>query len=364
MKTYKLGIIGFAHMHITSLVEYFLELPNIEWVACADTIPKIPSISTEPGTRRANLEYIVNKTGIKRVYEDYREMLEKEEFDIIIFCPENARHAEVAEAIAEKKVHMLTEKPMAESLPSALRMSRASRKNNVTLAVNWPTTWSPGIRKAKELIDNGEIGNIWQIKWRNGASLGPLAYGQKITDWEKGMEWWHQIAQGGGALLDYCCYGACLSRWFLGEPAISAYGIKANFTSHYGDAEDNAVIVTRFPSAMAILEATWSTVNTGVPYGLIIYGKTGTIVVDGPKLYVYKERGNKNPTCTYDELTLPEDRNTVAKELIYHLEIGESLHPTLDIPLNLDAMAILDAGIRSAKSGKAELVDSINWCAG
>lgn len=364
MNKYRVGVIGFAHSHITSLVSYFLDLPNIEWVACADTIPKFPSLSEEPGLRRANLKYTVEATGIKKVYEDYREMLEKEEFDIIIFCPENARHAEVAEAIAEKKIHMITEKPMAESLSSALKMARASWKNNVTLVVNWPTSWSPSVRKAKELIDNGEIGDIWQIKWRNGASMGPLAYGQKITDWEKGMEWWHQLDQGGGALLDYCCYGACLSRWFLGEPAISAYGIKANFTSHYGDAEDNAVIIARFPSAMSILEATWSTVNTGVPHGPIIYGTTGTIVVDGTSLYVYKERGNKNPTHVYEDLTLPEDRNTVAKEMIHHLETGEPLHPTLDIPLNLDAMAILDAGIRSAKSGKMELIDDINWCIG
>jgi predicted dehydrogenase len=364
MKIYKIGVIGFAHMHITSLVEYFLELPNIEWVACADTIPKVPSISTEPGTRKANLEYVVDKTGIKKVYKDYREMLEKEELDIVIFCPENSRHLEVAEAIAEKKIHMITEKPMAASLSEALKMAKSAWKNNVKLIINWPTTWSASIRKTKELIDAREIGDVWQVKWRNGASMGPLAYGQKITDWEKGMEWWHQEEQGGGALLDYCCYGACLSRWFLDKPAISAYGIKANFTSHYGDAEDNAVILVRFPSAMAILEATWTTVNTGIPYGPIIYGTTGTIVVDYERVYIYKERGKQTPTYTYENLSLPEDRNTLAKEVIHHLKTGDPLHPTLDIPLNLDAMAILDAGIRSAKSGKMELVNDINWCIG
>jgi len=364
MKTYRIGIIGFAHMHITSLVEYFLELPNIEWVACADTIPKVPSLSTEPGTRKANLKYVVDRTGIKRVYEDYRKMLEKEEFDIVIFCPENARHLEVAEAIGEKGAHMITEKPMAESFSSALKMAKIAQKNNVKLIVNWPTTWSPSIRKAKELIDEGEIGEIWEIKWRNGASMGPLAYGQKITDWEKGMEWWHQESQGGGALLDYCCYGACISRWFLETPAQSVLGVKANFTSHYGDAEDNAIIIARFPSTIAVLEATWSTVNTGIPDGPIIYGTKGTIVIDHTKLYVFKEKGSKVPTFSYEDLSLPESRNTLAKEVIHHLETGKALHPTLDIPLNLDAMAILDAGIRSARSGKVELVDNINWCIG
>jgi hypothetical protein len=37
------------------------------------------------------------------------------------------------------------------------------------------------------------------------------------------------------------------------------------------------------------------------------------------------------------------------------------VHPTLDVPLNLDAAAILDAGIRSAASRKMELVDDTRW---
>jgi len=363
-RIYRIGVIGFAHMHITSLIDYFLELSNIDWVACADTVPEVPSISSEPGTRRANLQYAVEKTGMK-AYEDYREMLEREDLDIVLFCPENARHGEVAEAIAKKKVlMMITEKPMASSLSEALRMVRSANYNDVELVVNWPTTWSPAIRKVKELIDTDEIGAVWQVKWRNGASMGPLAYGQKITDWEKGQEWWHQERAGGGALLDYCCYGACLARWFLGEPATSAFGIRANFTSHYGDADDNAVILVRFPSSMAILEATWSTVNTGIPSGPIVYGTTGTIVVDQGKVLVFKDRKSKEPTNVFENLSLPEGRETLAKEVIHHLETGEPLHPTLDIPINLDAMAILDAGIRSAKSGKMELVDNVNWCIG
>ncbi len=40
------------------------------------------------------------RIGIPKAYDDYREMLEKEEFDLVIFCPENAKHGDVAEAIA------------------------------------------------------------------------------------------------------------------------------------------------------------------------------------------------------------------------------------------------------------------------
>ena len=98
-QTYRLGVIGFAHMHVNTLIDRFAELPNVKWVACADTVPAVPSISQEPSTRKANVRRAEEYTGIPKVYEDYGEMLDKENFDIVIFCPENARHGEVAEAI-------------------------------------------------------------------------------------------------------------------------------------------------------------------------------------------------------------------------------------------------------------------------
>lgn len=361
---FRVGVIGMAHMHVCSLVDRFVGLPEVEWVACADTIPATPSISKEPGTRTANLKRICAATGITRTYDDYRELLDKEQLDIVIFCPENARHGEVAEAIAAHGAHMLTEKPMSASLPDALRMARAARNAGVTLAINWPTTWTPGLRLAKKLVDAGEIGDVWEVKWRNGPSMGPLAYGQKITDAEKGAEWWHQEAPGGGALLDYCCYGACLARWFLGEPAIAAQGLRANLRSTYGDADDNAVITVRFARAMAILEGSWTTFHSGIPNGPVIYGTTGTIVSSRQGLLVYKERRSEQPTAVYDQERLPEGRATIGEEFVHHLKTGEPLHPTLDVPLNLDAMAILDAGIRSAQSGKVELVNNVHWSIG
>ena len=371
-KNYRIGVIGFAHMHVNTLIDDFAKLENMKWVACADIIPVVPSISEELTTRKANTRRAREHTGIPKVYRNYREMLDKEEFDIIIFCPENARHGEIATAIANKGVHMLTEKPVAATLSEALRMVRAAKANNVILAINWPTTWSPVIREMKELIDSEIIGDIWEIKWRNGPSLGPLAYGQNISDVEKGAEWWHQATVGGGALLDYCCYGACLSRWFIGEPAVAAWGIKANLTSHYGDAEDNAIITVRYPKSLSILEGTWSTFHSGIPTGPIVYGTKGTLVATeqmiGGELkevvQIFTERGKPEPTQVIEGEPLPIGRETLAKEFIHHLETNEPLHPTLDMMFNLEVMGIIDAGIRSSISGKLELVNDANWCIG
>jgi predicted dehydrogenase len=370
-KTHRVGVIGFAHMHVNGMIDSFAKLPNVEWVACADTVPAVPSISEADSTRKANIKRALEHTGIPKAYDDYREMLDAEDCDIIVFCPENARHGEVAEAIAAAGSHMMTEKPMAASLGEALRMKRAADAADVSLMVNWPITWSPAVRKMKELLDAGTIGDTWEVKWRNGASMGPLAYGQDMTDAEKGAEWWHQAAPGGGALLDYCCYGACLSRWFIGEPAVSAFGLKANLTSHYGDADDNAVITVRFPKALSILEGTWTTWNVGVPTGPIVYGTEGTLVatskqvgdrrVQGVAVHTSRGSGGGEPDQFVEGDPLPEGRATLAEEFIHHIETGDPLHVTLGAEFNLEAMAILDAGIRSAASGRLESVDDANW---
>ena len=86
-------------------------------------------------------------------------------------------------------------------------------------------------------------------------------------------------------------------------------GMKANLNSHWGDAEDNGVIVIRFPNAMALLEGTWTTFDHGVPTGPIVYGTTGTLVVDSQdgRPVVRLERGHGNTTI-YEVEPLPEGR--------------------------------------------------------
>lgn len=353
-ETYRVGIVGFAHMHVTWLIDQFDALPNVEWVACADTVPSTATLSDAPMTRIANLRYAQGKAGIEKVYEDYEEMLDEEEFDIVIACPENARHGQVTEAIAAAGAHVLVEKPPAASYAEALHMARVARREEVVLCINWPSTWGASLRLAKRMVEAGEIGDVFQYKRRSG-SMGPLA---SLSNDEKGAEWWHSAADGGGALLDYCCYGASISRWVIGEPPQAVTGLAANFRSHYGDASDNAVLLARYPSAMAILEATWSCVNHGVSSNEVIYGTKGTLALEPGGVRVFKDGGSGT---LVEAEPLPENRNNVAKELIHHLETGEPLHETLTPRHNLEAMSILDAGIRSVKSGKLELVHTVNW---
>jgi len=367
MKKYRLGIIGFAHMHINNVAGLFAKHPQVEFVACADTMPDKPELREAAYTRTWNLKHALNEIGVPKAYDDYHEMLSKEQFDIIICCSENAKHPDIAEACAAAGVNVCVEKPMAMSLAHALRMVRACQAAETTMVINWPMTWSPSARKAKALIDESVIGRVLEVKARLGHT-GPLGSGAAhagvsetaapMTGAERAATWWHQTAAGGGAMLDFCCYGAMVSRWYIGEPAVAAMGMKANLNSQWGDADDNGAILVRFPSAMGLLEGTWTTSHHGVPGGPIIYGTTGTLVVEGRGVRL--EPGHGGATI-YDCEPLPEGRQQVPGEFIHHLETGEPLHPTLEMMFNLEVMAILDAGVSSAESGKLEMVDGTVW---
>ncbi len=116
---------------------------------------------------------------------------------------------------------------------------------------------------------------------------------------------------------------------------------------------------------MAVLEATWSCVDHGVPTGPLLYGSSGTIVVERqrpPGGQHSPRAGQRAGDRPLDGL--PEGRDTLGREVIHHLQTGEPLHETLQMDFNLDAMAILDAGIRSARSGQLELVNNTSWTIG
>ncbi len=371
MKTYRAGIIGFAHMHVNDVAAHYAEHPQIEWVACADTPALRPELRAAPYTREWNMEHALKDLGVPKGYDNYVEMLDNEEFDLIIVQSENAYHADIVEACAVRGISCQVEKPMAHTLSDALRMVRATKAAGTMLAINWPLTWDPTAHTAKKLLDEGIIGRILELKWRAGHTgpLGPGAAHAGVSETadsmsgpERGATWWHQTDTGGGAMLDYCCYGAMVARWMIGVQAQAAIGLKANLDSHWGDADDNAAMIVRFPGAMALFEGSWTTWDHGVPTGPIVYGTKGTMVVErkGDKPQIRVERGHGN-TEIYEPGSLPEGRDGVAAEMVHHFETGEPLHETLEMMFNLEAMAILDAGVRSAASNKLELVDNATW---
>lgn len=357
MKTYKIGVIGFAHMHVLDLLKRFVEMrERVEFIGCYDLPPEVPTLTDQESNRYRNIERAIEMTGMPKLHSV--SAIIKEKPDLVIVCTENARHSEVCSRLLLKGIHVLVEKPMAPTLAQALQMFRAAKLGKAELIVNWPSTWMPAVRTGQRLVQEGAIGKPFRFHYRNASSKGPFEYGQSLSPAEKAAEWWHQDFTGGGATMDYCCYGSCLARWYLGADPIAAYGVRANFAHQFSSADDYGTITASFPEAVAIVEGSWVTVHSGDSNGPIVMGLEGTLIVDDNQVRIFNKYHSNEPPVIIPADSFPGGRNTIAKEVLHHFDTGEALHPTLDTEVNLGAMMMLDAGIRASKSGKQELAGS------
>jgi predicted dehydrogenase len=168
MKTYRAAVIGLGRMGSTFDDEMdrgssiympychtpaYVASPNVELVAGADP---------HEGQRSVYAE----RWGLppERVYDDYRTMLEAEDLDLVSVCT-NARHRpEIVEQVAMSGVRAIwAEKPMAFSLAEADRMVEVCADNSVALAVNCARRYNPHLTRASQMIQGGELGEIYQI---------------------------------------------------------------------------------------------------------------------------------------------------------------------------------------------------------
>lgn len=113
-----------------------------------DTTPLVRELSKAPYTRAWNRDYLVNQVGIPNAYDDYRQMLEKENLDIAVCNSENSKHPEVVEACGAAGVHVCMEKPMAASLRDAMQMVRAAEASGIKVLIHWYMPFSPLMRRA------------------------------------------------------------------------------------------------------------------------------------------------------------------------------------------------------------------------
>ena len=224
MDKFRVGIIGFGHMHINNVAQLYAERPEVEWVACADTEPATAELRKAPYTREWNKELLMEKLGIPKSYDCWREMLDKEELDIVV-TSENAR-TPMWWSPRRQGHPCVRRKPMAVSLADALRMARRARSRHQDghqLAHDLDARRSDD----EEGADSGVIGRPLQVKWRAGHT-GPLGSGAHhtgvsenaapMTGPERAATWWHQVAAGGGSILDFAATGPCCRGGWANRP--------------------------------------------------------------------------------------------------------------------------------------------------
>ena len=204
------------------------------------------------------LKKIEKKYGAKG-YTDYCELLANPEIEVVSVCvPTTFHHAVVMEAIRHKK-HVLVEKPIAFTLTEAEEMIAAAKDAGVILATGHVERFNPAVQKAKELIDDGVIGDIVSAFAKR---VGPLP--PRIKDV--------------GVSIDLAIHDLDIMNYLFEEEITQVYG---TMNSSFDDSEfeDHAEIMVSFDNeSTGIIEVNWLT-----PYKrreLELTGTAGIISVD------------------------------------------------------------------------------------
>ena len=135
------------------------------------------------------------------------ELIEREEPDGIIIATPNAEHACVAEICAASSVHILVEKPVADTIEQAQRIIAASRRCGIAVLVGHHRRHNPLVQKARELVHRGELGELVGVSvlW---ALLKPDEYFETA---------WRRERPGGGPLLINLIHELDTLRFICGD---------------------------------------------------------------------------------------------------------------------------------------------------
>ena len=347
----KIAGINFDHFHMGDLLRLAFDHPEAEIVGISDEQPKRMAAAVE--------NFDLSGT---QVFTDYRACIEQTRPDWVICCPSAATHGDWVERIAEYRLPILVEKPMAANLAEADRMIAAMQQAAQPLAVNWPMRWYPTNVTAERLIREGAIGAVQEVHYYDG-NRGPLYHGaDKIesepTPERKAASWFYHKKEGGGALLDYLGYGTTLGTWFH-QGAVPTE-VMAMVDEPAGlEVDEHSIVLARYPKGLSRYETRWGTFTdpwTHQPQpkcGFVIKGEDGTISSYDYEMTIRVQTRDcpEGKVVPVDTLTAP-NRNPV-EYFIDCLQHGKPIEGPLDPAVCRIGQQIVDAAVQSAAEKRA-----------
>jgi predicted dehydrogenase len=349
----RVGMISWAHVHAEFRAKALRELPGARIVAVSD--------DNEARGRAAAMRF-----GVEQFVDDWRELVRRDDVDVVMVHSENSRHADQVIAAAEAGKHVFCEKPVATSVADAHRMVAAVEKAGVEGTAAFVSRFSQEASRAKAIVDAGILGTVIHARSFIGlAGIREIGCPPDMADW---ME--DPTLGGGGAWIDEGSHAIDLLRWLNGDiervAAMTANRHKPNLK-----VEDvGAAILTFANGALGEVGTVWSmAVDIGMRDLLELYGTDGTLIMRAtdrfPRVEVFDARG-KGPLKGWSvphiepDAKEPHDysswpphvhhyKREVASYVSRYLRDEKPFGPTLRD--GLACIAVIEAGYRSAAEG-------------
>lgn len=229
--TWRIAVIGAGFMG-SMHASIFSHAPNCQLVAIVDR----------------NIELarqVAASTGNPKVYATHDELLANERLDLVSICTPDNLHRVPAEAVAKQGINLFMEKPIASTVEDAEAIVAAVKSAGVKLGVGHLLRFDPRYARAKELIDEGKIGDpIHLYARRNSARTeGPKRYGGKLP-----------------LALHVTVHDVDLVLWMLhGQHPVSVYAQQTDRLLGSIGTQDSLAAIVRFSEGTVVnFESAWS----------------------------------------------------------------------------------------------------------
>lgn len=239
---------------------------HLEFAAVCDVVPE--QMENLLAKHELNREESIHR------YTDYREMIEKEQPELVGIATESGIHAQIALYCIDHGVNLIIEKPMAMSIEDANEIIRCSEEKGVKVSACHQNRFNVAVQQMRKALETGRFGK--------------LSHGSIHVRWNRNQDYYDQAkwrgtwAQDGGALMNQCIHGIDLLRWMMGGEIDEVYGVTRQQFHHYLEAEDIGMAVVKFKNgAVATIEGTTNVYPKNLEETLYLFGENGTVKLGG-----------------------------------------------------------------------------------
>jgi predicted dehydrogenase len=332
----RLAIVGLVHDHARGFIPGLATNPNVVLVGIVEPDKALAA-------RYAGQFHL--DAGL--FYPSIEALVAAKKVEAVATFTSTLDHRRVVETCAPLGIDVMMEKPMAASLADARAIAAAASRGGIQVVVNYETTWYRSNRSAYDYIHaQPGIGDLRKIVVHDGHQ-GPVAIGCSpdflgwLTD---------PVQNGGGAAMDFGCYGADLATWLMdGARPDSVTAVFQHLQPDaYPRVEDEATIIVTYPRAQAILEASWNW-----PYGrkdMQVYGASGALFIPDRNTLLLRKGDVQVSTLPVADLPDAESNPVSYLAAVVRGQLKPSGLSSLEA--NLVVCEILDAAKTSARTGR------------
>jgi predicted dehydrogenase len=334
---YKIAVIGLVHSHVWGHLRTMIDGKSATLVGVSEPNQELAAEAMRMGVAK------------DLFFPDYEKMLNEKKPDIVWAFVENNRHLEIAKACATRHINLIFEKPLAATYEQAKQIKALAEKYDIRVMTNYQMAWWPSNYVAKAAVDSGEIGKPWRLHGIVGHQ-GPGSEGVRnkyffawLTD---------PVKNGGGALMDFGCYNALWSLWYLGPPKTVYARVNHLRPSRFPKVEDNADLVLGYDNGVGVFEGSWDLPRSYQDlevFGWGEDGKKGSLHMNHNGVDL--QRGNHVERLPSPPLDA--DASEPVAYMVSRIKDKKPIEGLTAVDINVQVIHIIDLAKESVKTGKA-----------